>query len=90
MNYDLHYIVVAQRGLPKDNAWDVYLTNDYSFKSIQEALVSHDKNDIEDSIVNSIVLGTIACVVPREEAIEIAREYADNHIITLYIEIPLI
>lgn len=86
---ELHFVVLTQVGNESEDTWNVWVTNKESYDAIEEAIASKDLEAIEVAVAEMDTLDTLEMDCSREEAIQIARDYADSHIVTVYIEVPL-
>jgi len=84
----LYYILLIQVGNPSGSTYDIVTTDSSSFYTIAEAIKDRDEEALEEGIDNANRIEILGDFMPREEAIQIAQEYADNNIVTIHMIIP--
>lgn len=90
MEYSLHYVIVSEDYERDSNSWNVTVTDRTSYEAIDSALDTQDKESLNNALDTACIMETLAEDVGKEEAMSVATDYADSHIITVIMEIPYI
>lgn len=85
---NVNFVVVEQ--VSPEDEWNIYLTDKKSFSCIGEYLSDGDTTMLKEALHTAEVYDMIAQYECKEVALEIVREYADSHLVTIYMEVPLL